>query len=50
MRVKKLVKTTNTILEATAIKNAINNLNKKLGDRKRATIKRNRNMRFEIYV
>jgi len=38
-----------TLQEATAIKNAIDTLNKKLGKRTKAKIKRTRDMNFEVY-
>jgi len=38
-----------TLQEATAIKNAIDTLNKKLGKRTRGKIKRTKDMNFEVY-
>jgi len=47
---KKVVKKTNTWLEAMAIKKAADDLNKKLGKRDRAKVRRTRDMRFEVLV
>ena len=42
-------KTIRTYQEAIAIKSAIDKLNKKLGKRTRAKIKRTRDMKFRVY-
>lgn len=47
---KNVVKRTKYLVEAFAIKNEINNLNKKLGKRERAKIRRTINMEFEVFV
>ena len=41
-------KKTKSLVEARAIKNALDNLTKKLGDRKKAKIRRTRDMKFEV--